>query len=329
MRNIVYLFFGLMFVQCSSETSTEPESKNDEISIEDTEPKTSVELGELLFFDNKLSLDESINCATCHIPEYAFADTMPLSIGVDGRLGKRNTPSSMNMASRSIFFYDGRAATLEDQAIFPIEDHLEMSIPIEAVIERLKKDSNYVKWFNTIYKEEITKENLAFSIAEYERSLETSNTPFDRYMGDDDNALTESQIRGHQIFLSQKSKCFTCHFGPDFTGDEFRNIGLYDELRYKDKGRFNVTNDKNDLGKFKVPGLRNVAITAPYMHDGSFKTLKEVLAFYNNPYDFVEHPINLDSIMIEPLGLTDQELVDLENFLISLTDDQFADKLPK
>ena len=144
---------------------------------------------------------------------------------------------------------------------------------------------------------------------------------------DDTGDISESAKRGHQLFVGQKAKCFDCHFGPDFTGDEFRNIGLYDGGRDNDKGRYNVTQDENDLGKFKVPGLRNVAVTAPYMHDGSFKTLREVLEFYNDPYKFVEHPINIDTLMIEPLGLTDQELTDLENFLLTLTDDQFADKV--
>ena len=162
------------------------------------------------------------------------------------------------------------------------------------------------------------------AIAEFERSLESSNTPFDRFMAGDESAISESAKRGHEIFNADKSKCFDCHFGPDFTGDEFRNIGLYDTIKYNDKGRYNETNDEADLGKFKVPGLRNIAITAPYMHDGSFKTLREVLEFYNDPYKFIPNPINLDSIMIEPLGLSEGELSDLENFLLTLTDDRFS-----
>jgi len=311
----------LLFSQCSN---SEKGTIEPVVATEDKDPVDKVELGEKLFFENLLSLDESINCATCHIPEFAFADTMPFSIGVDGRLGKRNTPSAMNM-QRDIFFYDGRASTLEKQAVFPIEDHLEMSLPIDEAIKRLRNNTNYVKWFKDIYNEEITIENMTHAIAEFERSLETSNTPFDRYMAGDEDAISESAKRGHDIFNADKSKCFDCHFGPDFTGDEFRNIGLYDEIKYNDKGRYNETNNDSDLGKFKVPGLRNIAITSPYMHDGSFKTLKEVLEFYNNPYKFVSNPINLDSIMIEPLGLSEQELVDLENFLLTLTDDRFMD----
>lgn len=321
------LIISTLLIQCTEEKKGKVEAVKNTDTAANVAPANKVELGEKLFFENKLSLDESINCASCHIPEYAFADTLPLSIGVGGSFGKRNTPSAMNM-DRSIFFFDGRAATLEKQAVFPIEDHLEMSLPIDSAITRLRKDNDYVSWFKNIYNEEITVENMTNAIAEFERSLETSNTPFDRYMDDDEDAMTESAIRGHQIFLSNQSKCFDCHFGPDFTGDEFRNIGLYDEVSYKDKGRYNETNDENDLGKFKVPGLRNVAVTGPYMHDGSIKTLREVLEFYNDPYKLVPNPINLDSVMLEPLGLTEEELTDLENFLISLTDDRFKDKLP-
>jgi len=316
------VLFSLIGMLLLFNCSNNQEAVVETISETQKEPSTKIELGEKLFFEDLLSLDESINCATCHIPEFAFADTTPFSIGIEGRLGKRNTPSAMNM-HRDIFFYDGRAATLEKQAVFPIEDHLEMSLPIDEAISRLRSNSDYVKWFNEIYGEAITIENMTNAIAEFERSLETSNTPFDRYMAGDESAISESAKRGHNLFNADKSKCFDCHFGPDFTGDEFRNIGLYDEVKYKDKGRFNETNNALDLGKFKVPGLRNIAITSPYMHDGSFKTLKEVLEFYNDPYKFVEDPINLDSIMIKPLGLTNQELEDLENFLHTLTDDRF------
>ena len=318
---ILLVLISLLIASCSNNQGGVIEPINHLAIIA---PTNKIELGEKLFFEDMLSLDESINCATCHIPEYAFADTTPFSIGVEGRLGKRNTPSAMNM-QRDIFFYDGRASTLEKQAVFPIEDHLEMSLPIDEAIARLRKNTNYVKWFRDIYEEEITIENMTNAIAEFERSLETSNTPFDRYMNGDDSAISESAKRGHEVFNADRSKCFDCHFGPDFTGDEFRNIGLYDGVSYIDKGRFNETGDTSDLGRFKVPGLRNIAITSPYMHDGSFKTLKEVLEFYNDPYKFIAKPINLDSVMIEPLGLTNQELEDLENFLLTLTDDRFKD----
>lgn len=285
--------------------------------------KSEIELGKKLFFDPILSQDQSISCASCHRPEFAFADNTEFSLGVNDSLGTRNTPSVMNMASRPHFFYDGRAESLEEQAIGPIENPVEMNLNISEAISRLNQSELYTKLFEKIYLEEPNIVNASRALAEFQRSLESDGSaPHDKWMNDEDPmALTESQKRGRELFLD-KGKCFDCHFGPDFTGDEFRNIGLYDELEYKDKGRFDLTKDSSDLGKFKVPGLRNVALTAPYMHDGSLKTLEEVIEFYSDLYMFVPNPINLDSIMKEPLKLSITEKEDLVNFLHSLTDEK-------
>lgn len=290
------------------------------------EPATPEQLGEMLFFEKRLSLTQQVSCASCHIPEYGFADTIPLSKGVDGRLGKRNTSSCANMTDRPYFFYDGRAGSLEDQVQFPVEDHNEMGMPLADAVKRLNKDKSYIQYFKTIYKQTPTEANLKSAIAAFERTLETSNTPFDRYMNGDDHAISASAQRGRELFMGAKTKCFDCHFSPDFTGDEFRNIGLYDGVTHKDEGRYAITKDIRDLGKFKVPGMRNVAVTAPYMHNGMFKTLREVIDYYDDPYKTVARPINMDSLLIQPLHLTEQEKVDLENFLITLTDDRFAKK---
>jgi len=279
------------------------------------------ELGEKLFFDPILSHDKSISCGSCHKPEFAFADNRSLSFGVNDSLGTRNTPSVMNMASRSHFFYDGRASSLEEQAIGPIENPVEMNLSIDSAVNRLLNSELYVALFDKIYRDLPSKSNLTSALASFQRSLESDGSaPHDLWMNDEEPlALSKSQQRGRELFL-EKAKCFDCHFGPDFTGDEFRNIGLYDGKEYTDKGRFDITGDSNDLGKFKVPGLRNVALTAPYMHDGSLETLEEVIDFYNNLYRFVPAPINLDSVMIEPLMLSISEKEDLVNFLHSLTD---------
>jgi cytochrome c peroxidase len=289
-------------------------------------PQTPEQLGEMLFFEKKLSLTKEVSCASCHIPQYGFADTIPFSKGVDGRLGKRNTSSCANMSSRPYFFYDGRAATLEDQVKFPVEDHNEMGMPLADVVKRLNKDNNYVQYFKSIYKQSPTEANLKSAIAAFERTLETSNTPFDRYMQGDDNAISASAQRGRELFMSKKTKCFDCHFSPDFTGDEFRNIGLYDGVKLKDEGRYAITKDIRDLGKFKVPGMRNIAVTAPYMHNGMFKTLREVIDYYDDPYKVVARPINMDTLLLQPLHLTEQEKTDLENFLKTFTDDRFVKK---
>lgn len=291
-----------------------------------TNPSSAAELGEKLFFDPILSKDSSLSCAGCHKPDFAFADTFAISPGVGGVLGIRNAPSVMNMAFRDLMFYDGRAKDLTDQVHFPIEDPAEMNLQMNSAVQRLKSHREYKKWFDQLFSDGVTAENIAASIAAYERTLETDNSAFDRYMNGERTALSESAKRGRKIFLSDKAKCFDCHFGPDFTGDDFRNIGLYDEKKYVDKGRFLVTKNPADVGKFKVPGLRNVGVTEPYMHDGSFKTLRDVIDYYDNPYKFVSEPVNIDSLLVKPLGLTEEEKTDLEAFLHALTDNRFIAK---
>lgn len=288
-----------------------------------TLPSNNAELGEKLFFDPILSRDSTISCASCHKPHLAFADSLPISPGVDGKIGQRNAPSVMNMAFRDAFFYDGRAMTIWDQIHFPIEDPVEMDLTYEEAILRLIRNDYYKKAFNHIYNEDPNAKNIADAIAAYEATLETANTEFDAWMNDLPNSMSTAAIRGREVFMSDRAKCFDCHFGPDFTDDDFKNIGLYDEIRYTDKGRYNITKKSIDLGKFKVPGLRNVAVTAPYMHDGSFKTLREVIDYYSDPYQFVTSPINIDPLLKIPLNLTEQEKQDLEAFLRSLTDRRF------
>ena len=280
-------------------------------------------LGKMLFFDPILSEDSSVSCASCHKPEFAFADTAVFSPGVHGRKGTRNTPSAMNMASREAFFWDGRAATLEEQALGPIENPVEMNLPIEQAIKRLNRSKHYRTLFYSVFKQYPNKTNLAEAIAAFERTLETSNTPNDRWLNDEPNGLTEQQIRGRSVFRT-KGKCFECHFSPDFTVDEFRAIGLFDGKSMNDSGRFTVTRNPADIGKVKVPGLRNVAVTAPYMHNGYFKTLREVIDYYDDPALHLPNGMNRDSLLQQPLGLTEPEKQDLEAFLHALTDDRFV-----
>ncbi len=313
----LFYFTGLLILSMVlfSFTDGDPQPGNSKITL--------TGLGEKLFFEKALSLDQSISCASCHIPEYAFADTVAFSRGVGGRMGKRNTPSVMNMAGRSLMFYDGRAKNLEDQVHFPVEDPNEMAFTLEQAAKRLKKKKEYKQWFQSVFNEAPNAQNIARAIAAYEESLETSNTPFDNYMNDKQPSMSTAAIRGREVFMSKKAKCFDCHFSPDFTGDEFRNIGLFDKNQFLDKGRFEVTKDSADLGKFKVPGLRNVAVTPPYMHNGMFSTLEEVVEYYDNPTKFVAHSINADSLLQKPLGLTVQEKSDLVEFMKALTDFRF------
>lgn len=291
------------------------------------EPKTKAELGALLFKDKRFSKNNTISCSSCHIPEFAFSDTVAISIGADGLPGKRNTPSIMNMAFRPYFFYDGRAASLEDQVVFPVEDHLEMNVSFDEACRKIALDSTYVLYFKNIFSAPPTPDNIKLAIAAFERTLETSDTPFDRWMAGDSLAMTPSQVRGRELFMDEeKTKCFACHFSPDFTGDEFHNIGLFDGKLLNDSGRFSITKNPADIGRFKTPGLRNIAITGPYMHNGMFRTLMEVLEYYNDPYAVVPEPAHMDTLLNKPLGLTREELTDIENFLHALTDDRFKKK---
>jgi cytochrome c peroxidase len=289
---------------------------------------SKAELGKLLFHDPILSLDSTVSCASCHIPAFAFADTVPLSKGVGGAIGSRNTPSAMNMAARSHFFFDGRAATLAEQALGPIANPVEMNLPVDSAIARLNRHPAYRQYFRKLYRSRPTAALLGDALEAFQNTLETSSTPFDRWMKGDTDAMTPDQIAGRKVFM-EKGKCFDCHFGPDFTGDEFRNAGLFDGAEWNDVGRFAVTKDSADLGKFKVPGLRNIAVTAPYMHNGRMATLREVIDFYNDPYSIVPTPINMDTIMEGPLHLSELEKQQLEAFLHALTDDRFESVVRK
>jgi cytochrome c peroxidase len=285
---------------------------------------SEVQLGEMLFNDKILSNKQTISCASCHKPGFAFSDTVAFSLGDEGKQGKRNAPGITNQSERSFFFYDGRAASLEEQALFPIADPLEMNLPIDKAVERLNKNQQYIEHFIAIYKEKPNAQNLGKALAAFERTLETSNSAWDRYAKGDKKAVNSSVLRGRKIF-NTKGKCFDCHSGTDFTNDEFRNIGLYNANDLNDKGRADFTKKNEDVGKFKVPGLRNVALTAPYMHNGMFRSLKEVLNYYNDPTSFVSGSINTDSLLSEPLNLSVAELEDLESFLNALTDQQFLE----
>lgn len=286
---------------------------------------TKVQLGKMLFFDPILSEDSSISCASCHKPQFAFADTSAFSTGVHGRLGNRNTPSAMNVSARESLFWDGRAKTLEEQALGPIANPVEMNLPIAEAVKRLNRSKKYRSLFFSVYQSAPSSKTLAAAISAYERTLETSNTPNDRWLNDEPNSMTDQQVRGRDVFRV-KGKCFECHFTPDFTGDEFRSIGLFNGKSHNDSGRYSMTKNAEDIGKMKVPGLRNIAVTAPYMHDGSFKTLRQVIDYYDNPHATMPDGINRDTVLREPLHLTEQEKQDLESFLHALTDDRFVKK---
>jgi cytochrome c peroxidase len=286
---------------------------------------SKAKLGEKLFFDPVLSRGEAISCASCHIPEFAFADSAAFSIGDKGTRLPRNSPALTNLSGRTDFFWDGRASSLEEQALGPLAAHDEMDLPVEKAVERLKRHPFYSKAFQATFKTEVNEKNLLSAIASFERTLETTDTPYDRFLDGDEGAMTESAKRGRILFIG-KANCATCHSGEDFTADRFKSIGLFDGKKLNDTGRFKITGDSTHLGLFKVPGLRNVGVTAPYMHNAMFKTLKEVVQYYNTPDKFVGNSINRDLSLGSSLNLTDAEENDIVAFLEALTDDRFKKK---
>lgn len=274
------------------------------------------EFGRKLFFERQLSRDGSLACASCHLPEKAFTDGRTVSTGIDGSLGRRNTPSLLNRAYSRSLFWDGRAASLEEQALQPMINPAELGNTHEEIVRRLRKETSYRRLFQAAYgDEEINVKRVAEAIASFERTLLSGNSAFDRYeLLKDEAALSESAKRGLELFRG-KANCSVCHESPLFTDERFHNTGVSWGKLPADIGRYEITGRHDDKGKFKTPSLRDVEQTAPYMHDGSLKTLEQVIEFYNrgagpNPY--------LDGL-IKPLQLTAQEKIDLLSFLKTLT----------
>jgi cytochrome c peroxidase len=306
--------------------------------------KGKVELGRKLYFDKRLSADDTVSCSTCHDPEKGFADGEIVTIGIKGQKGVRNSPSTLNAAFYDTQFWDGRVSTLEEQAKLPLINPLEMGMSShDALVEKISKISEYQSLFKSVFKtDKITIDHIIQAIASFERTLFSFNTPFDRFMAGEDGALSDSAKRGWALFLGT-GRCITCHeFNPSypfFTDNMFHNVGvamnkegfkdlalkvansgedasdLAHDKAYAELGRYLVTKEPKDIGAFKTPGLRGVALTAPYLHDGSEPTLESVVEFYNkggipNPY--------LDGGM-RPLNLSEEEKKDLVELLKSLT----------
>jgi cytochrome c peroxidase len=273
-------------------------------------------LGRRLFFDPQLSRSREISCGTCHRPERAFADADRVSAGVDGRRGTRNAPALVNLAWGEALFWDGRARTLEQAAGEPIENPDEMDLPLAEAVRRLRDDQTYQTDFSDAYGGPPSEANLPRALANFVRTLVSSGSAYDRFMRGDGTALSGAAQRGLTLF-NGKGGCFRCHPTPVLTNNGFFNNGT--SLEGGDPGRKAMTGRAGDLGKFKVPGLRNVAVTAPYMHDGSLPTLEAVVDHYARGGD--RRP-NVDPL-IQPLELGADEKAALVVFMRSLTDDAF------
>ena len=286
----------------------------------------TIALGRRIFYDTHVSVDNTLSCASCHRPDAYFTDGKNVSTGVRGALGTRNAPTVLNAAYLPFQFWDGRAITLEQQAAFPIANPVEMSQPHAADVSKLSDDPTYRAEFKKSFgTEDVTIERVEAALASFERTLLSGNSAFDRYQfGGDKNALTPAQLRGYAVFLDPtRGNCAACHTigtqGALFTDGKFRNTGqgVDADGKITDTGRFHETKIATDTGAFKTPTLRNVAKTAPYMHDGSLKTLRAVMDFYagqgnSNPY--------LDPEM-KKIHLTGPERDDLVEFMNSLTGD--------
>jgi len=287
--------------------------------------KAKIELGKQLYFDGRLSKNNQVSCAFCHNPAVGFADPRQVSIGVDGKLGGRQAPTVFNTAFNPVQFWDGRAGSLEEQAIGPIQNPVEMAETHENVVAKLKKVKGYQQQFRDVFGTEVNLQGIAEAIAAFERTVVSTNAPFDKYVLGDAKAMDEAAVRGMAVFKG-KGRCLLCHNGPNFTDNQFHNLGVPQVGPLKDDpGRYNVTRQERDRGAFKTPTLRSIAETAPYMHDGAFKTLEEVLDFLDggggrNP--------NL-SPLIKPLGLTKNEKSDLLAFLKALNGEPLKVAFPK
>ncbi len=272
-----------------------------------------VELGRRLFFETLLSYDRKVSCATCHDPARGFADGRSLGIGFAGKALGRNSPTVLNAAFNNLQFWDGRASSLEEQAAGPIMAAAEMHMSSEReVVRRLSNLSQYRSAFQEVFGGPPSLKAVARAIAAFERTLVTRDCAFDRYAAGNKGALSDPQKRGLLLFVG-KAGCTQCHLGRNFTDDKFYRIGLPTSRR--DAGRFAVTRVEEDRGAFKTPSLRNVALTAPYMHDGSVPTLEQVVDLYDRGGDVREGL----SDRILPLELTTPEKADLVAFLQSLT----------
>ncbi|NDC54598.1 MAG: cytochrome-c peroxidase [Planctomycetia bacterium] len=304
--------------------------------------RAKIELGRQLYFDTRLSADSTVSCASCHDPSMGYTAHTKTGVGIRGQLGGRNSPVSFNRILSGAQFWDGRADSLEAQAIGPIQNPIEMGFTHAGVVKRLGEIPVYRKQFETIFGD-LTIERVGQAIAAFERAVVTAPSPYDydeqmkafagldqediaedpdlakRYAaakaGAEAHPLSEAARRGREIFFTEKGNCTACHVGANLADEKFHNIGVGMQAENPDLGRFAVTKDERDKGAFKTPTVRNVSLTAPYMHDGSIATLEEVVEWY----DKGGHPNPGLSDKIRPLNLSTQDKADLLAFMQACT----------
>ena len=330
MKWFFYTLLIVLLIACSEDTDVnEPLYFFDLMEIPKGFPSVDIptdneftrarwELGKKLFFDPIMSVDSSISCASCHQPSLAFSDDVAMSLGVEQRLGTRNSPSLANIAYHPYFTREGGVPTLEMQILVPIQEHNEFDFNILLIAERLQRHSEYTTMAAEAYNRVPDAFVITRALANFERTLISGYSRYDQFVNYNKSTLTDKEIHGMNLFFSDKTKCSTCHSDFNFTNYAFENNGLYEV--YPDVGRFRLTNNPTDSALFKVPSLRNIELTAPYMHDGSVLTLEDVVNHYNSGGKNHVHKSNL----IQPLGLTEVEKQALVAFLKTLTDQSFV-----
>jgi cytochrome c peroxidase len=312
-RQRPYLILTAVCLSASAqETTVTPLPEVAPAPLDNPTTPDKVALGKQLFFDPRLSGDNRMSCATCHLPSKAFADGLPTAKGAGGKALARNTQSLLNVAFYSAYFWDGRAGSLEEQALAPIRAADEMNQDADALVRELQSVPEYAGRFRSVFGTNVTAEGIAKALAAFERTLVTRNSPFDRFLAGDQPALSEQAREGWRLF--REAGCIRCHNGPVLSDSKFHRLGV----GYRDPGRGAITGARQHQYTFRTPGLRDVARTAPYMHDGSFQTLEEVVEFY---YRSTPAPppggLTLD---FEPLiGRSFSEVAPIVAFLEALT----------
>ncbi|HRI60017.1 MAG TPA: cytochrome c peroxidase [Saprospiraceae bacterium] len=350
MKKILYTLFVLsfLFAACDSKEPVETPATYDptpyilkigdfptpDLPADNKLTVAGVQLGRMLFYEKMLSKDGSQACANCHKQEDAFSDIRRFSIGVEQLPGKRQAMAVMNLAwHQNGLFWDGRAPKVRDQALKPIQDPLEMNETLPNVVTKLSADKKYTDQFIRAFGDAtVTSERVGLALEQFMLTMVSANAKYDKFLRGE-TALTDSELRGKDLFFSEfdpfgsekGAECFHCHAGQNFTNDEFMNNGLDTDAGMTDEGRQKATNDPADRGKFKVPSLRNIALTPPYMHDGRFATLEAVI----DHYDHGAQPSATADVLLQynlqpgGLQLTAQDKADLVAFLKTLTDTEF------
>lgn len=306
------------------------------VPVPEQNPQTQekIELGKKLFFDRRLSGDGTMSCATCHDPEHAFADGLDISLSYPTTRNWRNAPTLLNVGFQKYLFHDGRALTLEDQALFPMMSAFEMNRNLDFAEEVIRSVPEYVEAFRKVFNAEPGRERMAMAIAAFERTLISRNTPLERFLKGDKKALSDEAKKGLVIF-TQKGKCIDCHFGVSLSDDEFHALQVPENPEHQsdpriavtrrfvakvyhfedyrtlteDPGRYLITKDRKDWKAFRTPTLLDIAATGPYMHNGIFASLDEVI-------DFFDRGGGKGNTALKPLGLTDKEKRSLKTFLV-------------